>query len=238
MKTPLFLILFSLIVVSGYSQPLSKNYIDENYIEVTGKAEMEITPDEIYLKIFISEKDNKGKQTIEELENLMIDKLRVLDIDLEKNLTVHDISSNFKYYWIGKTDIFTIKEYQVLVDNANIAGKLFQELESINISNITVDRLSHSEIEKFRQEVKIEAVKTAKAKAEYLAGAIDQTIGKAILIQEIGEPRALTGSVAGVSNTIMIRGSSSLYGSRAPDPIIEFGKIHLEYKISAKFKLE
>jgi hypothetical protein len=199
---------------------------------------MEITPDEIYLKIFISEKDNKGKQTIEELEKLMMDKLRGLDVDIEKNLTVHDISSNFKYYWIGKIDIFTTKEYQVLVNDANTAGKLFQELESINISNIAIDRLSHSEIEKFRQDVKIDAVKAAKVKAEYLAGAIDQRIGKAILIQEMGDLRALQGNVAGVSNTIMIRGSSSLYGSRAPEPIIEFGKINLEYKIIAKFKLE
>lgn len=238
MKTYFFLTLFSLLAVSSYSQQFGKNFIDENYLEVTGKAEMEITPNEIYLKIIISEKDNKGKQTLEELEKLMIDKLRALNVDLEKNLTVHDISSNFKNYWIGKTDIFTSKEYQVLVNDATTAGKIFRELESVNISNITVDRLSHSEIEKFRQEVKIEAVKAAKVKAESLAGAIDQTTGKALLIQEMDDLRTLQGNVAGVSNTIMIRGSSSLYGSRAPEPLIEFGKIHLEYKILAKFKLE
>ena len=238
MKTHFFLILFSLLAISSYSQQFGKNFIDENYIEVTGKAEMEITPDEIYLKIIISEKDNKGKQTLEELEKLMIDKLRILNVDIEKNLTVHDINSNFKNYWLGKTDIFTTKEYQVLVNDATTAGKIFRELESLNISNITVDRLSHSEIEKFRQEVKIEAVKAAKVKAKSLAEAIDQTIGKALLIQEMDDLRTLQGNLPGVSNTIMIRGSSSLYGSRVPEPIIEFGKIKLEYKILAKFKLE
>lgn len=238
MKTHFFLILFSLLAISSYSQQFGKNFIDENYIEVTGKAEMEITPDEIYLKIIISEKDIKGKQTLEELEKLMIDKLRILNVDIEKNLTVHDINSNFKNYWLGKTDIFTTKEYQVLVNDATTAGKIFRELESLNISNITVDRLSHSEIEKFRQEVKIEAVKAAKVKAKSLAEAIDQTIGKALLIQEMDDLRTLQGNLPGVSNTIMIRGSSSLYGSRAPEPIIEFGKIKLEYKILAKFKLE
>ena len=238
MKTQFFLLLFLLFTVSGYSQHFGKNFIDENYIEVTGKAEMEITPDEIYLKIIISEKDNKGKQTLEELEKLMIDKLRTLNVDIEKNLTVHDISSNFKNYWLGRTDIFTTKEYQVLVNDATTAGKIFRALESANISNITIDRLSHSEIEKFRQEVKIEAVKAAKVKANSLAGAIDQTVGKALHIQEIDDLRALQGNIPGVSNTIMIRGSSSLYGSHAPEPIIEFGKINLEYKILAKFKLE
>lgn len=237
MKTKILAILFTLITSISFSQ-IGKNFIDENYIEVTGKAEMEIIPDEIYLKIIISEKDNKGKQTLEELEASMIDKLRILNVDIEKNLTVHDISSNFKNYWIGKTDIFTTKEYQVLVNDATIAGKIFRELESVNISNIAVDRLSHSEIEKFRQDVKIEAVKAANVKAKALAGAIDQTIGKALLIQEIDELRTFQGSNPGVANTIMIRGNSSLYGSRAPEPIIEFGKIHLEYKIQAKFKLE
>ncbi|MCG8309066.1 MAG: SIMPL domain-containing protein [Cytophagales bacterium] len=237
MRTVIFLTLISFFAVPCFSQQLFKNFIDENYIEVTGKAEMEITPNEIYLKIIISEKDNKGKQTLEELEKLMIGKLKSLDVDIEKNLTVHDISSNFKDYWLGKTDIFTTKEYQVLVNDASTAGKIFRELESVNISNISVDRLSHSELEKFRQQVKIEAIKTAKAKAESLATAIDQTIGKAIHIQEIDDLRTLQGKVPEVSN-IVIRGNSSLYGSRAPEPEIEFGEINLEYRILAKFKLE
>jgi uncharacterized protein YggE len=168
----------------------------------------------------------------------MIDKLRALNVDIEKNLSVHDISSNFKNYWIGKNDIFTTKEYQVLVNDATTAGKIFRELETVNISNITVDRISHSEIEKFRQEVKIEAVKAAKVKAIFLAGAIDQKIGKAIHIQEVGDFKPMNGYMPELSNTIMIRGNSSLYESKDKEPIIEFGKINLQYEIEAKFKLE
>jgi hypothetical protein len=64
MKNYFLLTLFSLLAVSSYSQQIGKNFIDENYIEVTGKAEMEITPDEIYLKIIVSEQDNKGETNI------------------------------------------------------------------------------------------------------------------------------------------------------------------------------
>ena len=46
------------------AQTGEKNFIDQNYIEVTGTAEMEIVPDEIYLKIVLSEKD-KGKKSLE-----------------------------------------------------------------------------------------------------------------------------------------------------------------------------
>lgn len=38
------------------AQTGEKNFIDQNYIEVTGTAEMEIVPDEIYLKIVLSER--------------------------------------------------------------------------------------------------------------------------------------------------------------------------------------
>lgn len=44
-----------------YGSNGGKNFIDQNYVEVTGTAELEIVPDEIYLRIVISEKD-KGKK--------------------------------------------------------------------------------------------------------------------------------------------------------------------------------
>ena len=86
--------------------------------------------------------------------------------------------------------------------------------------------------------MKIEAVKAAKGKAESLAGAINQSIGKALHIQELNDYRPMQGKISGISNTIQIRGNSSLYGSQATEPIIEFGKLYLEYSIVAKFSLE
>ena len=85
--------------------------------------------------------------------------------------------------------------------------------------------------------MKIEAIKAAKAKAEALASAIGQKIGKAIHIVELDGGRTYQGKLQGVSN-IVIRGNSSIYGSRAPEPLVEFGKILPEYKIAAKFRLE
>ena len=48
------------VLLAGSLFAQEKNYIDQPYIEVTGKAEMEVVPDEIYLRIVINEKDNKG----------------------------------------------------------------------------------------------------------------------------------------------------------------------------------
>jgi uncharacterized protein len=209
-----------------------KNFIDQNYIEVTGNSEMEISPDLIYIKILINEKDNKNRIPLADRENTMISKLKEIGIDINKDLLIKDISSNFKYYWLTKNEILLAKEYQLLVRDGKTASKVFIELENIGISNVSFDKLDNSNIQKYRKEVKIDAIKAAKEKAESLANAIEQNIGRAIYIQE------LDGVAPSVSNRIMIRGASSIYGARAPEPEIDFEKIRLEYSIICRFELK
>ena len=232
MKTPVFTLIALLLVQLSLAQG-SKNFIDQNYIEVTGKAEMEIVPDEIYLKILINEADNKGKESVESLENKMIENLKTLGIDIDEQLVIKDFSSNFKNYFLKKTDIQTAKEYQLLVHNGKMLGEVFLTLEDIGISNIEIERVDHSEIEKYRRMVKIDAIKAGKDKAGDLAGAIGQSIGKAIYIREIenfNERRAL-------QSNVMIRGfSATSVKSKVPE--LEFEKINLEYSLQIYFELK
>ncbi|HBH24539.1 MAG TPA: SIMPL domain-containing protein [Cytophagales bacterium] len=188
-------------------------------------------------KIINNEEDNKAKQTLEEIEESMIRKLQQLEINLDSALKVIDIASNLKQYWLAKDNIFTSKEYLLLVHDATTAGRVFRELETINISNITIQLLEHSKIEYFRKLVKIEAVKAAKAKAEAMSNAIGQSAGRALYIEELNSVNRFQGYMPGVANTIMVRGTSEIYGNRSPGPIIEFGKLELEYKVMARFKL-
>lgn len=232
-------ILLALILIPFLvkGQSGDKNFIDQNYIEVTGKSETEITPDLIYIKILVNEKDNKNKTSLTDRENTMISKLKEIGIDTNKDLLIKDISSNFKYYWLTKSEILLAKEYQLLVRDGKTASKVFIELENIGISNVTIDKLDNSNIQRHRKEVKIDAIKAAKEKAESLANAIGQNIGRAIYIQEIEI------ALPNYSNRIMIRGASSLssssfYGSRAPEPEIDFEKIKLEYSIICRFELK
>ena len=113
---------------------------------------MEISPDKIYIQIIINENDNKGKESVEILEKKMLAKLQTIGIDLKKDFSVKDINSNFKNYWLKKTDIFTSKEYQLIVHTAPVAGRVFRELEALGISNISITNVDHSEIEKFKKE--------------------------------------------------------------------------------------
>ena len=118
-------ILISVLAINSFSQMGTKNFIDQNYIEVTGRAEQEITPDQIYLKVVVNEADSKGKQTLEELEKGMIKKLSGIGIDVKKDLVIVDMASNFKNYWLKNKDIYSMKEYQVECKDARTAGRSF-----------------------------------------------------------------------------------------------------------------
>jgi len=224
--------------LSAFSQVGEKNFIDQNYIEVTGKAELDIVPDLIYLKIILSDKDNKNKQSLDEIEKSMISKLTDIGIDINNDLSIRDFTSNFKNYWISKPDIVLTKEYQLIVHETKTLQKVFFELQNLGISNLTIDKLDHSKIEQFRKDVKNNAIKAARDKAESLTSTINQTIGKAIYIQELDNQflsNALQGRLAGAN--IRIRGASSLSKSEST-PDIEFEKINLQYSILVRFELK
>ena len=198
---------------------------------------MEIVPDEIYLKIIISEKEIKGK-SLSEIENPMVAKLQDIGVDTKKDLSIKDYSSNFRSYWIAKSDIFLTKEYELLVRDAKSAGKVFLELQKLGISNISINRIESSKIQEYRKQVKINAVKAAKEKAKSIATAINEDIGKAIYIQELDNNfvSSLSGRVAG----IQVRGYSNSVVSvgESQEPDIEFEKIKLDYSILVRFELK
>ncbi len=212
-----------------------KNFIDQPYIEVTGKAEKEITPDKIYLRITISEKDNKAKQSLDQQEREMKLVLGKLGIDVARDLTIKDLESNFMSYWYKSTDVFTSKDYRLLVRNASMAGKAIQELKKINVSNIVLEKVDHSEMEKFRREVKVEAMKAAKVKASDLLEAVGQKAGKAIWVQEYETPIYRTYAAPMRANKVMASSDMAMSESQ---PELEFATIKLESTVTARFTIE
>ncbi|MCT4643479.1 MAG: SIMPL domain-containing protein [Carboxylicivirga sp.] len=229
----LALILALFISINTMAQNGEKNFIDQNYMEVTGKSELDISPDRIYIKVLLNEKDSKNKLALSELEAKMMSALKGIGIDIKKDVLIKDMSSNFKYYLLTKDKILLSKEYQILVRDGKTASQLFLSLENIGISNISIDRLEHSEIVKYRKEVKINAIKAAKDKATALAEAINQTVGRALYIKEMNNANNFR-----ASNSIMIRGVSKLYGSKAPSPELDFEKIKISYSILCRFELK
>ena len=225
-----------IIGLSAFAQGSQKNFIDQPYIEVSGQFETEVIPDEIYLNIVINENDKKGKISIEKQENQLIDALKRLDIDISKNLSIQDFDGSYKKYFLNANKVTKIKRYQLLVSNGKLLGEVYQSLTNLKISTIYIDRISHSEIEKYKRETKIKALQVAKEKASEYANAIGQSIGKAIHIQESFND--YYSNTLAVANNVQIRGYAS-EGGLKKDKItnLNLQTIKLSATVQTKFIL-
>jgi len=231
----IFIIIF-LIQASMFAQTGQKNFIDQNFIEVTGRVETEIIPDEIYISITINEKDKHGKVSIEEQEAQMIKSLKSIGIDTDHDLSIQNFYGTYNSLFLKKNEVFRNKQFELLVRNMLDLSKTFQILDDLNISNASINRVDHSEIEKYKRESKIKALKIAKDKAKDYANAIEQNIGKALLIKEIENNRQGNYNVLNESIVIRGYGSNSSQSSKIYDKLT-FKKIKLTAAILAKFEL-
>jgi uncharacterized protein YggE len=227
------LFLFALVFLfSPTSNAQTKNFIDQPYIEVNGYADTLVTPNEIYMRIVISEKDTRDKISLEEQERKMIEVLKSINIDTDKELTTSDIESSYKFYLLKSKDIIKSKTYLLKVKTAMIASKVFLALEELEISNSSIDRVDHTELETLKNEMRTKAVTDAKQRAIALTKSLGQTVGNAIHIADEGNfTQNLQGKVMG----LQVRGISTLDKANYVPPIIEFEKIKISSTINVKF---
>lgn len=236
MKTPklTLITLLTIMVINATAQ--TKNYIDQPYIDVTASADTLVTPNQIYIRIIIAEKDTRDRIPLEEQEAKMITALKALGINTEINLVVSDILSNYYTYFIKKRDVVKSKEYVLKVTDAATASKAFVALEDNDIANSNILRTEHTDIEKLKNDCRNKAILKAYNKAKALTLPIQQDIAKAIYIQdiEVGIDNQLQGRVSG----LLIRGINSYDKTKYETPKIEFEKIKVSASVAVKFILK
>jgi uncharacterized protein YggE len=174
-----------LFTFAGFTmQGQTKNFIDQPYISVNGYADTFVTPNEIFIKIILSEKDSRDRVSVEEQETKLVNGLNSLGINTETNLSVFDFGSNYRFYFLKKKDVIKTKQYTLKVTDAVMVGKVFMMLEEKDISNASIDRVNHSGLENIRNQTRIKAVENAKDKAVAMVTVLKQAIGPAIHISD------------------------------------------------------
>lgn len=232
---------FLMTTILTFGQTNDTKVEEQPYIEVTGTAENEVVPDEIYIGIIIREKYiNKVKVTIEEQEDKLKSAVKSLDIGLT-NLNLSDANADYvKVRW-QKKDVLTKKDFTLKVTSATTVGQVFLELENLEITDAFISRVSHSKIDSLRKEVKIQAIKAAKDKADYLLSAIGEQIGKPLIIKEIefSPHHTLTNATIRSSHSSKILNyidgdkMTSEYNNE-----IQFQKIKIQTSIYVKFSID
>lgn len=121
-----------------------------------------VTPNKITLKIILSEKDTRDRVSIEEMEFKMVAGLKSISINTEDKLTISDMLSNYKTYLLKQKDILKTKEYQLVVSDAATLSKVFLQLENMGISNTSIEKVEHTELESIKNICRTKAIENAK----------------------------------------------------------------------------
>ena len=167
---------FLLIGLLTFGSLINAQEIKKNSIEVTGVAEMEVEPDEIIFNVGIKG-DNKNQ--LADNEKLLFETLKSNGVKNE------DIKFKSMYQNLySKTAKFT-KSFQFKVNAKTNVSKLFEDLNQKWITTLNISEVKNTKIADFRKTVKINALKAAKAKADYLLESIGKKVGTPLEIVEI-----------------------------------------------------
>ncbi len=179
----LSIILILCLSFNVFSQDISLN--DTPQLQTKATFTKEVYADQITLSITLSEADTNGKVSVEELEKRMQNVLLNNGIDLKEQLTLTNMASNFRDYFLKKTDVQKIKTYELVLFDALVAGRVFKGLEKEDISNVRLLKTEYSKLEELKIELKGRAVEKAKRQAEEMLKPLKQELGSAIFISDL-----------------------------------------------------
>jgi len=215
-------------------------------ITVTGSSEMEITPDEIYMNFTLQEYKNKAgkKIVISEVKSQFLALCEKAGLNLSDiRISGYSGSENWDYYyWYYRRDaeISSSVSYTIKVKALSKIDKIVNGLDRNAVENFYLVRTSHSQLEKLRRQVKENAVKASKTKAIYLAKAVGEDVGRALLIEEItdgdiqSDRSVYKSAESNYSNSIVTDGTiGNAYPSNSPS--IE--KIKIRFEVKAEYEL-
>lgn len=202
------------------------------YVQVNGRSEKEVTPDEFYLRIVISERDSKGRISVEAQQREMIAALKKAGIATDEQLKVSNVSSSF----FRKNTALATASYQLKLTSSAQLAAAWQTLSDLGISDVSILKVGHSQLEALKQEVRRAAIVNARECAEELAGAIGQKAGKCICIVDYNNDVL----PAYYNNTVAFRAKAAYdaAGEAAEEEALDFKTIRLSYSVQAKFLLE
>lgn len=232
-------ILFSLCAVNA--QPTDVNN-KQKVINVNGTAEMEIVPDEIYVQIMLREYAKKGgpKTDIESIRKNFLKATQSINIP-DSNISVQGYQGwDGNYWWYNKNkkknpDMMAGITYQVKLSSTKKMDELVSKLDDEATEGFSIARVSHSRLQEFKKQLKIQAIRSAKEKAIYLSEAIGEKVGEAIMIND---PNEVDNYPRPVFSNMMMKQSANAEGEQAAEPNIDFKKIKLQFDVNVTFALK
>lgn len=217
-----------------------QNAVQQKTITVTGNAELEIVPNEIDVQVNLREytKKNGEKVTIETIKNNFLTACKSIGLT-DKEISVQSYQGFDSNYWLYRKNKKQTPNmnagisYWIQVNTAAKVESIINILDDEATENFFIAKVSHSNINEFKKQLKMEAIQAAKTKAIYLAEAINEHVGEAITITEPTE----------TDNYPRPYYAAAMYKSSTPNTnadalAIDFKKIKLAYTVTVVFALK
>lgn len=227
------LLLLSFFLFSHFLSSQNTTSTDNTrFISVTGSAEIVVQPDEIQLEIILKEYLKKSSKKVK-LASIEADFMKVLKKNgIDKSRVEFGDSDYYWYYWWNsrKRNILQ-KRFYVTLDQSTDFLSLMKDLNTEGVYSLRILNTSNKKLQELRKEVKIEAVKAAKEKAEYMLESIDEKLGPVISIVEVEGNRNFYWRQNQLSNTEITTESSG-------NEMDNITSIKLRYEVKMKFEID
>ncbi len=238
-KTILLALLTTFTWNALFAQPTNSLPIPVKKIEVTGIAEMEVVPDEIYIGITLQEYYNKQKVKIDinEISKKFLATCEMSGITKER-IEVQNMSGFDNTNWWNsrrkkeQPDLLQATTYLLKFNAPGEVDKLVNMLDDNATQNVFVSKTSSSKEKEYRKQLKIQALQNAKVKANYLLEGIGEKAGKVLFVKEVdaAQPEYPMYQMK-MANTMMA-------GDAGANEGINFKKIKYSFQVEAHFAIE
>lgn len=212
---------------------------EDPIIIVSGHAEKKVTPNEIYINVYMVERfEGKTKITIEDQQSKLVNLLAENGLGNNDLTMAGGKASYVKIPWKTKKDVLASTNYEIVVKTADEAAIVFEAVDELDISNCYIDRVDHSEKESIKKEVRIQAMKDAMEKADYMLEAVGSKRGPTVHVME-----NLSHSGVNVSSVMRASRNDADYyymdgvKSKQQSFDVSFKKIEIEVDVMVKFEI-
>lgn len=200
------------------------------FVEVTGTAHEEIEPNEIYMMIRLREfEENKSKVNLEKLEKEFFEAIKQAGID-RKRLELADAGSRLDKLTKKEKEAFREKTYSIKLTSSAELERLLEKLEAVKVDMADVVRLSHSDLVRIKNDLRVKALMAAREKATALVTAVGGRVGRPLSIRDWDtEP---------VQPMMMNMKGNAFAESQMAGESTAFRKIRLQAQVNAQFAIE
>jgi len=200
------------------------------HIIVTGSAEMSIQPDEVQLEIFVNSSKNGERKDFAQIQKEF--RRFMAKHKMDPNTIVMETTHRWSWwYW---RDNYYQRSVKLNVDGKTDITEFLKDLDREWNIEVRIVQTNSKDLQKFRKEVKKEAIKAAKEKAKYLLEDIGEQLGGVLSVEEVPE----TNNNYWYNNTVNLHSNAVISRASSDSGVAGIADIKLRYEVKIKFEIK